>query len=53
MFRGLLPPAEVALLFPPMIKLNVAPPVRSSDWIPAGEEWDDSPALRCTALDDF
>ena len=51
--NGYLPSAEVALLFPPMIKLNIAPPVRSSDWASFSVEWDDTPALRGTALDDF
>jgi hypothetical protein len=53
MVKGFLPLAEVALLFPPMIKLDVAPPVRSSDWTPYNGDWDDTPAVRCTALDDF
>ncbi len=51
--KGYLAPPEVALLLPPMIKLNAAPPVRSSDWTPFSDEWEDTPALRCTALDDF
>jgi len=51
--KGFLPHTEIALLFPLLLELNPAPPVRSSDWIPFAEEWDDTPALRCTALDDF
>jgi hypothetical protein len=50
---GYLPLPEVALLLPPMSKLDVPPPVKSSDWSPSSEEWDDTPPLRCTALDDF
>lgn len=51
--RGFLPPAEVALLLPPMNKLSSTPSLKSSDWTPFGEEWEDTPPLRCTALDDF
>jgi hypothetical protein len=50
---GFLPPPEVALLLPPMIQLNVPPPVKFSDRAPFSDEWDDTPPLRCTALDDF
>ena len=53
LIMGLLPPAEVVLLLPPMFNLNADPPTRSSDWKPFTEEWDDTPPLRCTALDDF
>jgi hypothetical protein len=50
---GFLPPPEVALLLPPTSKLNVPSPVKSSDWSPSPDDWDDTPPLRCTALDDF
>ena len=51
--KGPLAPSEVALFFPPMIKLSAVSPVRPTDWNPFSGEWDDTPAVRCTALDDF